>query len=282
MTQNKHLELGCINTLKIDRDTPHGLFLKALDEKDVLLPKAYVTPDMYIDDLVDVFLYTDSEDRLVATTLQPKAMLDGFALFEVVDTAPFGAFVNWGLAKDLFVPNMFQKTPFQVGEKRFLKVVYDEKTHRLVGSEKLGNFFDKRPKGLAPRKEVTILIIAKTPLGFKCIVNERYEGLIYHSEIFEKIELGMQKRAFVKTVRKDGCIDLTLHADKEKRKDVSVEKVLSLLEQSGGNMPYNYKSDAQLLQDVFGLSKKEFKRSLTALQESGTIEVKETGIYLKS
>ncbi len=281
MQQNKHLELGCINTLSINRHTPHGLFLESLDGKDVLLPQAYITEAMQDGTLIDVFLYTDSEDRLVATTLQPKAMLDGFALFEVVDTAPFGAFVNWGLAKDLFVPNMFQKTPFQVGEKRFLKVVYDEKTHRLVGSEKLGNFFDKRPKGLAPRKEVTILIIAKTPLGFKCIVNERYEGLIYHSEIFEKIELGMQKRAFVKTVRKDGCIDLTLHADKEKRKDASVEKVLALLEQSGGNMPYNYKSDAQLLQDVFGLSKKEFKRSLTALQESGAIEVKETGIYLK-
>ncbi len=281
MLQNKHLELGYINTLKIDRDTPHGLFLKAADEKDVLLPKTYVTSNMQIDDLVDVFLYTDSEDRLVATTLKPKAMLDGFALFEVVDTAPFGAFVDWGLAKDLFVPNMFQKTPFQVGEKRFLKVVYDEKTHRLVGSEKLGNFFDKRPKGLTPNKEVQILIIAKTPLGFKCIVEERYEGLIYHNEIFEKIELGMQKRAYIKTVRKDGCIDLTLQPSKEKRKDASVEKILALLKQSGGNMPYNYKSDAELIQDVFGLSKKEFKRSLTALQESATIEVKETGIYLK-
>ncbi len=281
MQQNKHLELGCINTLGINRHTPHGLFLESLDGKDVLLPQAYVTEAMQDGTLIDVFLYTDSEDRLVATTLKPKAILDSFALFEVVDTAPFGAFVDWGLAKDLFVPNMFQKTPFQVGEKRFLKVVYDEKTHRLVGTEKLGNFFDKKPKGLTPHKEVTILIIAKTPLGFKCIVEERYEGLIYHNEIFEKIELGMQKRAYVKTVRKDGCIDLTLQPSKEKRKDASVEKILDLLRQNHGSMPYNYKSDAELIQDVFGLSKKEFKRSLTALQESGTIEVKETGIYLK-
>jgi hypothetical protein len=208
-------------------------------------------------------------------------MLDGFALFEVVDVAPFGAFVNWGLAKDLLVPNMFQKTPFKVGDKRFLRVVYDERTHRLVGSEKLGDFFDKKPKGLAPHKEVEILIIAKTPLGFKCIVEEKYEGLIYHNEIFEKVDIGSKRVAFVKTVRKDGCIDLSLQAGGSKQKDLSSERVLSLLKKSSGSMPYNYKSDAQLIKDVFGLSKKEFKRSLTALQESGAVEVKDSGIYLK-
>ncbi len=141
MQQNQHLELGRINTLRINRHTPHGIFLESLDGKDVLLPQAYVTDAMQDGELLELFLYTDSEDRLVATTLQPKAMLDGYALFDVVDTAPFGAFVDWGLAKDLFVPKMFQKTPFLVGEKRFLKVVYDEKTHRLVGTEKLGDFF---------------------------------------------------------------------------------------------------------------------------------------------
>lgn len=280
MQQNQHLELGRINTLRINRHTPHGIFLESLDGKDVLLPQAYVTDAMQDGELLELFLYTDSEDRLVATTLQPKAMLDGYALFDVVDTAPFGAFVDWGLAKDLFVPKMFQKTPFLVGEKRFLKVVYDEKTHRLVGTEKLGDFFDKRPKGLSPHKEVTVVVIAKTPLGYKCIVEGRFEGLIYHNEIFEKIELGMQKRAYVKTVRKDGCIDLTLQPSKEKRQDASVEKILLLLKQNNGRMPYNYKSDAELIKDVFGLSKKEFKRSLTTLQESGVIDIKETGISL--
>lgn len=282
MQQNQHLELGFINCLSVNRHTSHGVFLESTDGKDVLLPQAYVTEAMQDGTLINVFLYTDSEDRLVATTLKPKAMLDEFALFDVIDIAPFGAFVNWGLAKDLFVPKMFQKTPFQIGEKRFLKVVYDEKTHRLVGTEKLGNFFDKRPKGVSLHKEVSILIIAKTPLGFKCIVEGRYEGLIYHNEIFEKIELGMQKHAYVKTVRKDGCIDLTLQANKEKRKDASSDKVLLLLKQNGGIMPYNYKSDAELLKDVFGLSKKEFKRSLTVLQEGGFVEVKDTGVYLKS
>jgi predicted RNA-binding protein (virulence factor B family) len=282
MQQNEHLELGVINTLRVDRHTPHGIFLESLDGKDVLLPQAYVTQSMQEDTLLDVFLYTDSEDRLVATTLKPKAILDGFALFEVVDVAPFGAFVNWGLPKDLFIPKMFQKEPFKVGDKRFLKVVYDDRTHRLVGTEKLGDFFERRVKGLAQHKEVDILIITKTPLGFKCIVQEQYEGLIYHNEIFEKITIGDQRKAFVKNIRKDGCIDLSLQQSPSKRKDASVEKVLLLLNKNGGSMPYNYKSDAELIKDVFELSKKEFKRSLTALVDSNSIEVRENGIYLKS
>ncbi|SFV60632.1 hypothetical protein MNB_SM-6-1584 [hydrothermal vent metagenome] len=281
-TISPFLELGKINTLRVDRETPHGLFLMAQDGNDVLLPQAYVTDDMLEDMLLDLFLYTDSEDRLIATTLTPHAMLDEFALLEVVDVAPFGAFMDWGLPKDLLVPKQLQKTPFVVGEKRFIKVVYDERTHRLVGSEKLGDFFDKHPKGLSPHKEVDILIIAKTPLGYKCIVNEKYEGLIYHNEIFEKIALGDKKKAYVKTVRKDGNIDLTLRATGKKQSASSADKVLELLKANNGIMPYNYKSDAELIKDVFGMSKKEFKRSLTKLQDEGKIEVKETGIYIES
>jgi len=280
-TQDYFLELGKINTLKIDRLTTPGAYLMAQDGNDVLLPGQYLTQEMKEGELVDVFLYTDSEDRLVATTQTPKAKLDEFALLEVVDVAPFGAFMDWGLPKDLLVPKQLQKTPFVVGEKRFIKVIYDERTHRLVGSEKLGDFFDKHPKGLAPHKEVAILIIAKTPLGFKCIVNDKYEGLIYHNEIFENIELGEKRTAYVKTVRKDGNIDLTLRKSGSKQSGSSADKVLALLKENGGIMPYNYKSDAELIKNTFGLSKKEFKRSLTKLQDDGKIEVKDTGIYSK-
>ena len=281
MTLSTHLTLGCINTLRVDRDTTPGLYLMAEDEQDVLLPGQYATEEMLQDTLVDVFIYTDSEDRLVATTLKPTAMLDEFALFEVLDVAPFGAFMNWGLTKDLLVPNSLQKTPFVVGEKRFIKVVYDERTHRLVGTEKLGDFFEKRVKGLTINAEATVLVIAKTPLGFKCIVNDKYEGLIYHNEIFEKIELGDKKIAFVKTIRKDGNIDLSLRKGGSKKESNSTEKVLELLKQNNGVMPYNYKSDAELIKNIFSLSKKDFKRSLTQLQNSAKIEVKDTGIYLK-
>ena len=276
-----HLELGKINTLRVDRDTAPGLYLMALDENDVLLPGQYVTDDMIQDSLVDVFLYTDSEDRLVATTRKPTAMLDEFALFEVIDVAPFGAFMDWGLTKDLLVPNMFQKTPFAVGEKRFLRVIYDERTHRLVGTEKLGDFFERRVKGLTPNQEVNIIVIAKTPLGFKCIVNDKYEGLIYHNEIFEVISLGDERVAYVKTIRKDGNIDLNLRKAGSKQKSDAPSKILELLKENKGIMPYNYKSDAELIKQIFGLSKKEFKRSLTKLQEDKKIEIKDTGIYLK-
>ena len=281
MQLNTHLVLGKINTLRVDRDTAPGLYLMAEDEQDVLLPGQYATEDMIQDSLVDVFLYTDSEDRLVATTRKPTAMLDEFALFEVVDVAPFGAFMDWGLTKDLLVPNMFQKTPFVVGEKRYLKVIYDERTHRLVGTEKLGDFFERRVKGLTPNSEAQILIISKTPLGFKCIVNDKYEGLIYHNEIFETINLGDKKTAFVKTIRKDGNIDLTLQEPGKKKSGGSSDKVLSLLKQNNGIMPYNYKSDAELIKNIFGLSKKDFKRSLTTLVDAKKIEVKDTGIYIK-
>ena len=279
-TQSYFLELGLINTLLIDRLTTPGAYLMAQDGNDVLLPGQYLTQDMKEGNLIDVFLYTDSEDRLVATTLKPTAMLDEFALFEVVDTAPFGAFVNWGLSKDLLVPNMFQKTPFAAGEKRFLRVIYDERTHRLVGTEKLGDFFERRVKGLKPNQEVKILIISKTPLGFKCIVENKYEGLIYHNEIFENIELGDEKTAYIKTIRKDGNIDLNLRKPGTKKSSGSSDKVLELLKANNGIMPYNYKSDAELIKEVFGLSKKDFKRSLTKLQEMNKITVKDTGIYL--
>ncbi|MDD2904834.1 MAG: S1-like domain-containing RNA-binding protein [Sulfurimonas sp.] len=281
MKQSEYLELGYINTLRVDRHTPHGVFLMAHDGRDVLLPQSYVTEAMVEDSLIDVFLYTDSEDRLIATTLTPTAMLDEYAIFEVVDTAPFGAFMKWGLAKDLFVPNMFQKTPFKVGEKRFLKVIYDDRTHRLVGTEKLGEFFQRRVRDLKVNDEVKILVISETPLGFKCIVNGKYEGLIYHTEIFESINLCDEKSAYVKTIRKDGNIDLVLRKPGSKKSGGSAEKVLELLQENKGIMPYNYKSDAELIKDVFGLSKKDFKRALTTLVDDEKIDVKDSGIYLR-
>jgi len=279
--QSDFLELGLINTLIIDRLTTPGAFMMAQDGNDVLLPGPYLTNDMKEGDLLDVFLYTDSEDRLVATTLTPVAQLDEFAFFECIDVAPFGAFMNWGLTKDLLVPNMFQKVPFKVGDKRFLKVVYDERTHRLVGTEKTASFFEEKPRGIKPHQEVNILVIARTPLGYKCIVEGKYEGLLYHNEIFENINIADEKIAYVKATRPDGGIDLKLTKGGKAQKSSDSDKVLELLNANNGIMPYNYKSDADLIKNVFGLSKKAFKRSLTTLVDAKKIEVKDTGIYIK-
>ncbi len=280
-TQNYFLELGLINTLKIDRLTTPGAYLMAQDGHDVLLPGQYLTQEMKEGDLIDVFLYTDSEDRLVATTDRPKAKLDEFALLEIVDIAPFGAFLDWGLPKDLLLPKKLQKTTAVVGEKRFVKVVYDERTHRLIATEKLGEFFEKKVKNLSPHQEVKILVLTKTPLGYKVLVENKYEGLIYHNEIFENIAVGEQKTAYVKTIRKDGNIDLSLRKAGSKKSGSSAQKILQLLKENKGILPYNSKSDPELIKEVFGMSKKEFKAALTKLRTEDALEVKDTGIYLK-
>jgi len=278
---NQHIELGRINTLRIDRFTVPGVFLMAEDEEDLLLPNQYVTDEMVIDQELDVFVYTDSEDRLVATTVRPPAILDEFGFFKVVDVAKFGAFVDWGLPKDLLVPKNRQKTPFKVGDKRFLRIVKDDRSERLIGVEKISQFLSHEPQGYHTNRAVDLLVIAKTPLGYKVIVDNNYEGLIFANEIFETMATGDRKRGFVKFVRKDGNMDITLQPIGAEKHDAASQKVLTLLEENDGSLPYNYKSDAELIKNIFALSKKSFKRTLTHLQDTGKIEVKETGIYLK-
>ncbi len=277
---NKHLVLGEINTLRIDRITEPGIYLMAEDEKDVLLPKAYIKEGMNVDDELDVFVYTDSEDRIISTTETPKAMLGEYGFFEVVDVTNFGAFVNWGLKKDLFVPRTHQKSNFKVGESRILYINYDDQTHRLIGSERLTQHLKFHKKVLKPNDEVSILVMAKTPMGYKCIVNNSYEGMIYDTEIFEPIKIGDTKKAYLKVSRPDGKLDLSLRKMGSKGSDTDQEKILNMLGENKGRLPYNYKSDPDDIKNIFGLSKKAYKRTLTALIDAGKIEVKENGIYL--
>ncbi len=281
MTQSPTLEIGRINTLLIDRYTTPGIYLLAEDGSDVLLPNQYFKESMKIGDLLEVFVYTDSEDRIVSTTLTPKAMKDQFGFFEVVDVTKIGAFVDWGLPKDLFVPKALQKQPFSLGEKKLLRVIQDELTPRLVGTQKIGKYLEIRPKGLFHNCNVEILVYEETPLGFKAIVNDKYNGLIYRNEVFEPLHVGDKRTAYVKNIRTDGNLDISLTKLGQERKKDAASQVLSLIKENGGSMPYNYKSDAELITKAFGLSKKAFKASLTELAEKNLIEIKETGIYLK-
>jgi len=276
---NETLRIGEINTLIIDRDTTPGLFLRSLDESNVLLPNQYVTDTMHIGDTIDVFVYTDSEDRPVASTLMPKAMVNQLAFVEVVDTTPIGAFVNWGLPKDLFVPRVMQKTPFKVGEKRIVRVVLDAQTNRLVGTEKITPALIDAHKEFYPNTPVTFMIIAKTPMGYKAIVDDKYEGMLYANEIFEPLRSGQIKNGFVKIRREDGKLDLTLQKTGKAKADDSSQKILNMLIDNGGMLPYNYKSDADQIQKMFGLSKKNFKLALTKLSDTKKITIKENGIY---
>lgn len=276
---NEKIELGSLNTLRINRVSEPGIYLIAGDEEEVLLPNCYVTKEMDIDSTLEVFIYTDSEDRLVATTLKPYAMKNDFASLEVVDTANFGAFLDMGLPKDLLVPKNKQKSTFNIGDIKVIKVLEDDKTNRLIGSEKFD--LSKEPDDLEKNDEVEIILYTKTPLGFKVIVNNKYEGLIYHNEIFENIQIGDKKRAYVKFLREDGKVDISLQKIGAKKSDDNPSKVLNILEENGGELGFTYKSDAEDIKDVFGMSKKAFKASLTKLIEDEKITLLEDKISIK-
>lgn len=278
---NQTIELGRINTLRIDRFTEPGAYLAAEDGGDLLLPNQYITDEMKLDQEIDVFVYTDSEDRIVATTAKPKAMRDQFGFFEVVDVAGFGAFVDWGLPKDLFVPKNRQKTPFKVGDRRILRIVKDDQSDRLIGVEKIIQFLSHKPQGYRVNTPVKLLVIAKTPLGFKVIVDDNFSGMIFTNEIFEKIAVGATLEGYVKLIRSDGNFDISLQPIGSAKADKASAKVMKVLDENKGILPYNYKSDAALINSVFGLSKKNFKHALTTLIDGGKIEVNETGIYKK-
>ena len=275
---NKYLLVGEKNRLKIGRYTDHGVYLYGEDKDEVLMPNAYVTYGMHEGQEIDVFVYFDSEDRIVASTLFPKAMLDEFGAFDVVDVTSFGAFVDWGLPKDLFVPKALQKFPFRIGMKVILQVTLDDETGRIIGTQKYKEALKKDLKGLSLQQEMKLLIREKTPLGFKVIANNAYDGMIFHTEIFENIEVGDERIGYIKALRKDGKLDLCLQPSGDKSEANATQKVLELLESKGGVSELTYKSSPESIQEQLGLSRKAFKRALTALQEAGKISVNEEGM----
>lgn len=281
-SKNLHIEIGKINTLEVARDTDYGLFLEAKDDSEVLLPNVYVMEDeMPIGALIDVFVYTDSEDRPVATTKMPYAKLGEYGYFTVVDYKSYGAFVNWGLPKDLFVPLSQQKEYFNIGKKYLLRVCLDEQTGRLYGTQKIGKYFNRDMSGLHQNKKLDAIVLARTPLGFKVIADNQYEGMLFDNEIFEEIRIGDHKKVYIKKVRKDYKLDLSLQPiGKQATISVAEGTILQLLKEADGTLPFTYKSDAEEIKKVFGMSKKNFKRSLTELIEAKKIELLDDAIVL--
>ncbi len=264
------IEIGKINTLEVLRQSDNGLYLQSKDDSEVLLPNAYVdTATMPIGALVDVFVYTDSEDRPVAATQMPLAQLGEFGYFAVVGYKSYGAFVNWGLPKDLFVPLSQQKEYFHIGEKYILRVCLDEETGRLYGTQKIGKWLSRDMTGLHPNKEVALLVIAKTPLGYKVVADGLYEGMLFENEIFEPLQIGDKKIGYIKKVRSDFKLDISLQRIGDKNNQELLEtKIVTILGEHGGKMAYTTKSDAEQITEIFGMSKKNFKRALGALKES--------------
>jgi len=281
-TKNLNIKIGEINTLEVMRDTDYGFFLEAKDENEVLLPNVYVMEDeMPMGSLIDVFIYTDSEDRPVASTKLPYAKLGEYGYFTVVDYKPYGAFVNWGLPKDLFVPLSQQKEHFTIGKKYLLRVCLDEQTDRLFATQKIGKYFNREMKGLHQNKVFDAIILAKTPLGFKVVADNQYEGMLFNNEIFENLRIGDTKKVYVKNVRKDFKLDLSLQPIGKKEKIGESEGIIiQLLKEAEGTLPFTYKSDADEIKKTFEMSKKNFKRTLTELIESKQIQLTDDSIVL--
>jgi len=281
-SKNLTINIGEINTLEVARDTDYGYFLEAKDGEEVLLPNIYVMEDeMPMGSLIDVFVYTDSEDRPVATTKMPYAKLGEYGYFTVVDYKSYGAFVNWGLPKDLFVPLSQQKEYFNIGKKYILRICLDDQTGRLYGTQKIGKYFNRDMKGLHQNKELDAIVLAKTPLGFKVVADNQYEGMLFDNEIFEEIRVGDRKKVYIKNVRKDFKLDLSLQPiGKKSVLNQAQDSVLQLLKEADGTLPFTYKSDAEEIKKVFGMSKKNFKRTLTELIDSKKIELLEDSIVL--
>jgi len=277
---NQYLLVGEKNRLKINRYTDNGVYLICEDQDEVLMPNQYVTYAMKEGDEIDVFVYFDSEDRIVASTTFPKAMLDQFGCFEVVDVTAFGAFLDWGLPKDLLVPKALQKFPFYVGMKVIVQVCLDDETGRIIGSQKYNDFLRKDLTALKLKQEVSVLVREQTPLGFKVIVNNLYDGLIFHNEIFESIDVGDEKTGYIKTLRKDGKLDIILQPIGDKSDKVAAAKIIEILSLTGGACEMNYKSTPELISDRFGLSRKAYKRALTKLIEAKKLEVNDEGMRL--
>jgi len=277
---NQYLLVGEKNRLKINRYTDNGVYLICEDQDEVLMPNQYVTYAMKEGDEIDVFVYFDSEDRIVASTTFPKAMLDQFGCFEVVDVTAFGAFLDWGLPKDLLVPKALQKFPFYVGMKVIVQVSLDDETGRIIGTQKYNDFLKKDLSALKLKQEVNLLVRERTPLGFKVIVNNLYDGLIFHNEIFENIEIGDEKVGYIKTLRKDGKLDIVLRPIGDKSDEVAAAKIVEILSLTGGACEMNYKSTPELISDRFGLSRKAYKRALTKLIEAKKLEVNDEGMRL--
>lgn len=274
--------IGQFNTLRILETSDHGLYLDGGSHEKILLPNAYVQPQMKIGDEIRVFIYNDSEDRLVATTETPLAQAGEFAYLEVVSVNPkVGAFLNWGLSKDLLLPYREQGDwTFREGDGAIVAVYVDEYTNRVVASARLHRHLSETKPDYAPNAPVHVLIYGDSPLGYKAIVDRTHRGLLYHEENSDQLEPGDQFTGYIKKVHASGKIDLRRDPFGRARADGVAGRILEQLQQAGGQMDFNDKSSPESIRATFNTSKKAFKQGLGVLYKQRKIEITEQGIHL--
>ena len=260
------MKIGEYNTLRINRMVDFGAYLIDDDTHEVLLPKRYLTQDMKVGDDIHVFVYNDSENRPVATTEKPHAVVGDFALMRVKTVNQVGAFLDWGLsAKDLLVPFSEQRVDMQAGRSYVVKVYLDEASQRIVASAKLAKFLNQSKPDYYHRQRVEILVVQRSDLGYRVIVNNAHWGQIYQNETYQDVNVGDRMTAFVKQVRHDGKVDLTISKMEKIRVDDLAERIEEYLKAHGGEMILSDKSDPNDIMAAFKCSKKDFKKALGLL-----------------
>lgn len=275
-----NVKLGKYNQLEVVKEVDFGVYLDGGDDGEILLPTRYVPEDCKPGDMLNVFIYLDNEERLIATTLEPLVQVGEFAWLEVAWVNEFGAFLDWGLMKDLFVPFREQKMKMQKGHNYIVHAHVDEDSYRIMASAKVERYLSKEQPGYQPGEEVDILVWQKTDLGFKAIVENQFSGLLYQNEIFRPVETGMRLKAHVKQVREDGKIDLALQKPGAKKVDDFSEILLQYIKEHDGFTSLNDKSAAEEIYDTFGVSKKTFKKAVGDLYKKRLILLEERGIRL--
>ncbi len=268
-------------SLKILHEKSFGLYLDGGDLGEVLLPHREVPKDNVIGADLDVFIYTDSEDRPVATLKTPLAMPGEFARLKCVDVTPVGAFLDWGLPKELLVPFREQKGRMEVGKSYLVSVYLDPVSGRIVASTRITRQLDLTPHSFKPGDEVDLIIFAKTDLGYKAIVNGTHSGLLFAESVFQPLQPGEKTKGYISGIREDGKIDLTLHAPRSVRVGGLEESILAELEARGGYWAIGDHSAAAEIHDELGVSKRTFKQAIGALLRKRKIQIEDRGIRLQ-
>ena len=274
------VNLGKYNQLEIVKKVDFGVYLNGGDDGEILLPTRYVPEGCQPGDVLNVFIYLDNEERLIATTLEPLVQVGEFACLEVAWVNEYGAFLDWGLMKDLFVPFREQKMKMQKGRKYVIHAHVDEESYRIMGSAKVERYISKEVPSYQVGEELEVMVWQRTDLGYKVIVENKYSGMLYRNEVFQSLEPGMKLQAYVKQVREDGKIDMALHKGGAKKIDSFVDTLYDYIKEHDGYTSLHDKSDAEDIYATFGVSKKVFKKAVGDLYKKRLIVLEENGIRL--
>lgn len=274
------LEIGKYNKLTVLRKVDFGYYLDGLDYGDILMPAKYAEESLEPGDDVDVFVYLDSSEKLIATTEKPLAEVGQIGYLKVVKVNDIGAFLDWGITKQLFVPFAEQKTKLEEDKFYWVYIFIDPVTERIMGSTKLGRFLDQTPPFFKANEITRGLVWQKTDLGYKIIINHSHTGLLFNSEIYKSLQPGDLIDVEIKNIRPDGKIDLCLPKSALEKSDEVSEIVLKKLQANNGFLPFGDHTAPEIIKQELGLSKKSFKKAIGKLYKERTITIEENGIYL--